>query len=62
MLSDEELLAALPASDLEPPQDRAGAEHEEPEQKAQSIVADALPLFECTNQFTGPLPLNAPCH
>ena len=34
LLTDEELLAALPASELEPPQDRAAAEHEESEQKA----------------------------
>ena len=61
LLMDEELLAALPASDLEPPQDRAAGEYQELEQKAQSIMAYALPPFECRKQFSGPLLLNAPC-
>ena len=30
LLTDEELLATVPASELEPPQDRAAAEHENP--------------------------------
>ena len=38
---DEELLATLPAGDLEPPQDRAATEHEERQQKAHGIVANA---------------------
>ena len=42
LLTDEELLAALPASELEPPQDRAAAEHEESEQKAQSGISEEL--------------------
>ena len=42
LMTDAELLAVLPASDLELPQDMAAAEDDEGERKAQSIVAFPL--------------------